>query len=324
MNKEKALIQKELVLGFIKYKGNLVNEGAMDAKKSAEVLLGIDQVLRFFMELHMPELSKIEYEIPVRIKKGSWVAETVESILENWWRSVGLIAVTKYFGSALSEMAKNDIKDKGIKDIFKYSFESIVKVIKLAKHLGSLEIKKIQTVKFHENNTIATVKNADNEELDFPVNIIDLYIKCPPNLFNKLASVIEDERELKIGYGNLEDNSVSISNKFKYVFSKEEDTEEIVLPELKHGEYVELEGHITRGNENSNTIGFQYKGHIITSFPSTGKINNYKDKLFTNCLIKGIVERIDKNNVYKEKKPRIKFYEIVSNEKPKLDLFSEQ
>ena len=111
----------------------------------------------------------------------------------------------------------------------------------------------------------------------------------------------------------------------KYIFSrKEEDLNEILFPDLIHGQYIELEGHVTRGNENANTIGFEYKNHILTCLLAQGNITKYKNLLFTNCIIKGYVDRLDKEGNIKEKRPRINFNELLLNqgEEPGLDLFN--
>ena len=49
-----------------------------------------------------------------------------------------------------------------------------------------------------------------------------------------------------------EDEEVTVSTK------KDDDDEEILFPELIHDSFVELEGHIIRGNQNSNTIGLAF------------------------------------------------------------------
>ena len=85
----------------------------------------------------------------------------------------------------------------------------------------------------------------------------------------------------------------------------------IVFPELKHDAYVELEGYVTRGNENTNTIGFQYMDHILTCRSIKKSIVDYKPELFTNCLIKGYVDRTDKFGKFIEKKPRINFIDLI-------------
>lgn len=157
-----------------------------------------------------------------------------------------------------------------------------------------------------------------------PVEVLELYSNCPQTVFNKLTKIVEEEREMVVGI--YDDNVIveeTITTKHKHIFSKTEEDEEIVLPELKHGDYAELQGHITRGNEKSNTIGFLYQGHIITSYPDSGNIKQHKSKLFSNCLLKGYVDRLDKDGSLKEKRPRIRFIDIVNLEKPNADLFDQ-
>lgn len=310
------------ILAYIKYEGNLVKDGYLDARKSGEILVGIDELLRYFIYQENPEVKKFEFEIPVRIRKGSWEAIFPEDIESYAFGAFGLWMAGKYFGSALEEIAKNDFKDVSLKLVVKNAFENILRVIKLAKHLGTLAKKKFDHVEFNENNELVKITNSNGEELWFAVEILDLYTNCPQLIFNKLTKVIEEERELIIGIEK-ENTFVEekITTKYKSIFTKIEDEDETVLPELKHGEYVELQGHITRGNENANTIGFLYQSHIITCYPESGNIKQHKSKLFNNCVLKGFVDRLDKDGNIIEKRPRIRFIEVQDIEKPSISLF---
>ena len=40
---------EEKYIGYLKYSGKSVEDGLMDARKSAEALLGFDEVLRYFI-----------------------------------------------------------------------------------------------------------------------------------------------------------------------------------------------------------------------------------------------------------------------------------
>jgi len=50
----------------------------------------------------------------------------------------------------------------------------------------------------------------------------------------------------------------------KIIYSKspEEGFDDFIFPEIQHEDEVRLEGKLTRGNEQSNTVGFEYQGHI--------------------------------------------------------------
>lgn len=312
----------EDVLAYIKYDGNLVQDGYLDARKSGEVLVGIDEVLRYFIYQENPEIKNFEFEIPVRIRKGSWEAIFPENIENYALGAFGLWMAGKYVGSALEEIAKNDFKDVSLTLIFKSAFENILKVVKLAKHLGTLAKKKFEQVIFSENNEFVKITNDNGEELWVSVEVLELYSNCPQTLFSKLTKIVEEERELTIG---IEEGDLFIEEKIttrsKHIFTKVEDEDETVLPELRHGEYVELQGHITRGNEKANTIGFLYQGHIITCYPDSGNIKQHKSKLFNNCVLKGFVDRQDKDGNVNEKRPRIRFLEVQDLEKPNISLF---
>lgn len=314
--------ESDEILAFIKYKGKLVENGYLDARKSGEALIGIDELIRYFVYQEYPQIKEFEFEIPVRVRKGSWETIFPENIDKFALGAFGLWMAGKYMGSALEEVAKNDFKDVSFKEIFQKSFQGIVNVIKLSKHLGSLARKKFDNIQFSQNNKLVKITNENGQGLWIPIEVLDLYSNCPQTIFNKLTKIVEEERELIFGFN--EDNIIveeTITNKYKYIFTKTEEDDEIVLPELRHGEYVEIDGHITRGNEKSNTIGFMYQGHIITCYPNTGNIKQHKSKLFSNCLLKGFVDRLDKDGNVKEKRPRIRFNDIVTLEKPIAELF---
>ena len=215
------------------------------------------------------------------------------------------------------------ISKKSVLEIcLKKHLKGVINVIKLSKHLGTLGKKKFDNVTFGENNELVKITNDNGEELWIQVEVLELYTNCPQSIFSKLTRIVEEKRELIVGV--YEENTVfeeTITNKHKCIFSKPDEDDEIVLPELRHGEYVEIQGRITRGNEKSNTIGFLYDGHILTCHPQKGNIKQHKSKLFSNCLIKGFVDRLDKDGNIKEKRPRINFIDAINLEKPGINLF---
>lgn len=319
-------------IGYIKYDGPSLENGYLDIRKSAEILLGIDEVLRYFLYQIDPKIQDLEFEIPVRIRKGSW--ETlIPSNIQDWLIAAGGIGLTKYLATAVTELAKNDVGDNGIKDVFKSVFKSIKWVLKIAKHLDTLKVKHFNDASFREENgdTLVGVKNDKDETLHVPYKYLLLYTKCPEKLFSKLAKFVDENKDLEIGINQSEpldkddtERGIKITKKDKYIFTKQEEDDGILFPELEHGKYVELEGYVTRGNENSNSIGFEYLRHIITCYPSVGNIKEYKELLFTNCRIKGYVDREDEHGNIIERRPKIKFIhleEIPSSGKD-LDLFN--
>ncbi|MGJ8666314.1 MAG: hypothetical protein ACSHW7_08115 [Patiriisocius sp.] len=305
-------------LAYFKYSGEAVENGYLDLRKSADALNGIDELFRYFLTQQDPELAKIDFEIPARVRKGSWEALIPENIGE-WLQLILGTGVTTYTVAALKEMAKSDFKDAGFKTVFKKIIKSIKWCIQLAKHLGTTRRKNFDNVKFKEENGIQFIGviNENGEILFVPKMYLELFTQLPPSIFSKLAKPIEPERELSIDFADDEKNDAddtteaTISYANKDIFYTKDEEEEILFPELEHGMYVEIDGHVTRGNENSNTIGFQYSGHILTCYPEQGNISKEKTKLFTNCTIKGFIDRQDKKGVYIEKRPRIRFLELV-------------
>ncbi len=310
-----AELEKEDIFAQIKYEGELVNDGYLDARKAGEALLGIDESLRYFLYQESPKFQDIEIEIPVRVRKGSWEAIFLDNFDAILLKTALVWGASKYFGSALSEMAKKDFKDLGFKDIFKRAFRGMTWVFKIADHLGTLGHKKIEKVKFSDDNRNIILENTNGHILLVPIEFLELYSQCPSNLFHKLAKIVDVERELIVGYNeNNEFTFQKVTNDNKQIFIYEDD-EDILFPELGHNDYVELNGHVTRGNENSNTIGFLYEGHILTCYPNEGNVKHYKNALFTNGIIKGYVDRLDKKTgELIEKRPRIKFIEILSKD----------
>lgn len=315
-------MDKNEYIGYLKYHGELVKDGYLDARKAATALIGFDEVLRYFIHQESPRFQEIEFEIPVKIEKGSWLAFIPDTIQE-WLLTGGGIAATTYLTTAAKKLAENDFKDVGIKDLFKKAFQGFYWVVKLATHIKTLKKSKFENVKFRNDNKEVGILNESGEILYIPTEFLEFYTNCPDSLFAKISEIIEPERELEIGLSEKEETvPINYLDKDIFFIKKEED-DEIVLPELKHGDYVELSGHITRGNENSNTLGFLYMDHILTCKPREGSIIRFKTNLFSNVLIKGFVDRLDKDGFFKEKKPRIEIIQLVeTQEKKENDLFN--
>lgn len=307
------------ILAYLKYDGKKVEEGYLDIRKSAEALTGLDEIKRYFLYQEDPEIQKYEFEIPIQLKKGSWEILIPENVDDLFIKGVVFWGITKYFGTMVGEMAKNDIGNYGFKDLLKKSMNAFSWVLQIGKHLGTMKKDKFTNVKFKDNNTSIGIPNDNNELLFVPSECIDHYVNCPPKIFSKIADVIEEERELKLGIketNGFAEITININQKNIFTSAKEDDVE-ILFPELRHNDYVELEGHITRGNEKSNTIGFLYEGHILTCYPNVGNIYQNKDKLFSNCILKGYVDRQNEEGEIIEKRPRIKYIDLIISYKNK-------
>jgi hypothetical protein len=320
---ERNMEQEEKYLGYMKYKGELVEEGFMDARKSAQALLGFDEAVRFFIFQQAPELRKTDFELPVRVKKGSW--EIVIPDIIDLVKLSGGTVLTAYGIKAAQQMAERDFENFGFKDVLKKSLMAIQWVIKIGKHLGDLTIKKFDRVTFKDNNQLIGISNSEGEVLYVPKQFLEFYILSSTKLLSGISELVDLERVLSIGV-YLDDGLIeeSVTKKYKSIFTQNDnEPEELLFPELEHGQNVILEGEVTRGNEMSNTIGFGYKGHIITCLPETGSIVRFKPSLFLKSRIHGSISRLDEHGRRDSKRPKIIVSKIepIESENDQSDLF---
>lgn len=66
--------QKYEEVGYIKYSGRDVERGVIDAGSAGSALLGLDEALRYFNTQQSPGFARLEYDIPVQTRPGSWEA----------------------------------------------------------------------------------------------------------------------------------------------------------------------------------------------------------------------------------------------------------
>lgn len=286
----------------------------MDARKSAQALLGVDEAVRFFVFQQAPELRIVDFEFPVKVKKGSW-----EIVIGGILLAYGVKAAQK--------MAENDFKDIGLKDVFKKALHAIQWMIRIGKHMGDLTIKKFENVQFRDNNALIGIRNFQGEYLYVPKEFLDFYASASPALLKKMSEVVEEERSLSVGiFDGQTVIEETVTRKHRQIFTHEvEEPEEVLFPELEHGQSVILEGELTRGNEMSNTVGIGYQGHILTGIPEVGSIVRFKSSLFLRCRIHGWVSREDEKGRLGARRPRIIFTRIepLENDDNNHQLFSE-
>lgn len=316
----------EEYIGYIKYKGDSVSDGMMDARRSAEALLGFDSAMRHFVVQQYSDLKGIDFEMPIRIRKGSWEALIPETIGGMVQASMAL-AGTAYATKAIQTAAANDFENIGLKDIFKKSLEAMKWMVKIGKHLGTLTTKEFKNVRFSDNNGLIGIPNGEGEVLYVPKEYLDLYVTCSPKILEGVASVVDSDKTLFIGtIENGEVDEVVIGNSEKNIFCKpNDDSDDILFPELVHGANVILDGEVTRENKTSNSMGFKYLGHILTSHPESGSIVRFKPLLFLNCRLHGVVSRMDENGRVESKRPKLLFshLEPLDQDVSGGDLFEE-
>jgi len=301
------------VVGYIKYDGRLVDEGMLDAKSAAKALHGFDHALRYFVTQQRPELATVEYPIPVRLERGSWWAIIPQSV-EVWIQTALGIAATAYLTKAASKMAERDFQNVGFRDVFRAALRSVQWIIKIGKHVGTLAQKVRAGLRWRNENREVGIPNEHGELLYVPREVFELYLECPSSILSEMASVVEFERQLTVGLdeaGLIEE--VTITRRERAIFyADEEETGEVLFPELAHGQDVRLEGIVTRGNERTNSIGFLYNEHVLTCYPRHGSIVRFKPHMFLRCRIAGQITRENTDTGEPdEPRPKIIFDDLV-------------
>lgn len=287
-------------VGYFIYEGLGVKEGIIDARAGGLALLGIDECIRYFAERENPILQKYSYELPVQTKKGSW--------------EVLLIGAVSIFGAAYlkksaEKMAENDFKDIGLKDVLKKSAQAVVYLIKLIKHKkGELDLNR-EKFSWDMNRKVAIIKNDSGDELEVPAEYIKWYASLPQNALKNIAYGVRDDITLTIGAQTDEHvyltTEIRENEKIFFGYPDEENPAEFLFPEFRDGDGVMIRGRLTRGNEQTNSVGVEHQGHVLNCIPEAGNINRYKPLLFTNCLIKGTVTRFPRGGAKPERKPTI-------------------
>jgi len=315
-------VDEDKYLGYIKYDGPLVEDGLMDARKQAKALIGFDSALRYFIAKRAPEFRNLDFEIPVRVRKGSWEALIPETVAG--WVQAGLgVVATAYFTKAAQKMADKDFEDFGITDLFRLAIESIKWFARIGKHMGNVAIRKFESVQFTDDLTRIGITNDNGEVLFVPKHILDLYVSTNPRLLESMAENIQEGRSLVIGSlqaNGIDEEIVDVLDKSIFCDEDAELDEDVLFPELVHGDYVVLEGEVTRENKTSNSMGFKYNDHILTAYPETGSIVRYKPLLFLKCRLFGTVNRIDELGRIGARRPKLYFSNLEPLEEDRDDL----
>lgn len=270
----------------------------------------MDRVLRHYFIALEPGLQNLDFELPVRVRAGSWEALIPET-LEQWLKAGAGAAITTYVVTAAKKAAENDIGDRGLKDLIRNAFRGAQWFIRVGKHLGRIERSALEQAKIDSENLLIGIPNKEGEFLWIPKFHFDLLQSAPSNLLSGVASVVNEETTLVIGVVEEEDLAeVRVSHDVRSIFVEEEEEEEILFPELEHGMKVELEGRVTRGNGESNTIGFKYIGHILTCIPESGSIIRFKTVMFSRAKIVGVITRELAEGELLSPRPKIIFSDL--------------
>lgn len=326
MLNEEAIDQEKYdgYIGYIRYFGEPIKHGLFDMRKAATALLGFDDILKYFLIKEDSDFSKIDLEIPIKVREGSWevlIPEIIDKCISIKGGSTAAISVYAY--NVLQQSAKDGFFESGpakdIKKVFKASLVAAKWVIKIATHVKGFKKKIDGAIPIPETQEV-NLPDEKGKYLLVPKKYFDLFVECREDLFAKNSSIVDSEIVFELGV--VEDGKgsvVQISSQNRGFFCKEETgEEEIILPELEDGQYVELEGEILRLTENMNTIGFSYRGHTLTCKPKDGNLVSYKEKIvskrfdhvFATVRMKGVVDRSSSNQEFKKRRPMIFFVDI--------------
>ena len=291
-------------VGYVKYSGESLRKGIIDAGSAGTALLGLDEALRFFNIQQSPVFALLDYDIPVQTKAGSW-----EAVVLGGGAVVGGTFALTYVKKAAEKLAENDFKDVGLKDVLRSSMSAIQALAKLVMHTRRTRNWVVERIEPRGPLDMAVVTNTRGDELKVPVQYLRWYRDMPPRLLAKLTSVVRSNRVLTIGVTKGDEKSdVSIYEADKILFedneidNREEDT---LFPELVHGADAELVGRMIRGSEASNSAGLEYQGHVINCIPAIGSVRQYKAALFLRCKVQGQVNRHSKSRLVADRRPTI-------------------
>lgn len=290
-------------VGFIKYSGDAVSHGVIDAGTAGLALIGLNEAIRFFNEKQAPSFAKLDYEIPVKTEPGSWTAYVLAAI----GTGAGVFALS-YAKKAGEKMAEKDFEDIGFRDIFRKSLSAIQFLIQLVKHTGRNKGWDTNGMVVRENGTEIGIRNKHGEIIFLPVEFFRWYGSLPSQLLFKMTSVITTERIFSIGVkngGSYKEVTVEAAERGLFTYEPVYDDELFLFPELEHGQPVRLEGKLIRGNEASNSVGLEYEGHVLNCLPERGNVRQFKPALFLKCVVEGTVSRLTKQRLVAEKRPTI-------------------
>lgn len=315
-------MESENYVGYLKFYGKNIENGIIQADIAGQALIGFDECIRFFNKKQNPEIILYDYKIPVITEKGSWVVWVLGSM-------AGMAGIfgTAYLKKAGEKMAEKDFQDIGFSDIFRKSLLALKNLVDLIKHKkGNINW---ENEDFHieqkNDSFFVSIKNESGESILIPIEQLEWFKNIPKKSLEKIVQGVMVGQSLSIGVRNENENfdSTSITNEEKSLFlsSEEDEQEEVIFPELVHGETTQLEGKLVRGNEKTNSLGFEYKGVILNCHPTKGSIRQYKSSLFLKCKIDCYINRHEKSDLILDKKPTLHIERVEPLESDQLNLF---
>ncbi len=307
----------------LKYVGKKTVDGVMDARLSAEALLGFDKMMRHAIRAKDSRLKDLDFDLPVKVCEGSWAIVLPAAI--------GSVVITAYLRTLAKQAAKNGLFEtasfhaQDAKKAILWAGRAISSFIKIANHVKQLADNEL-TVRGTSSPLEIEIINSSGQSLVVSIEHLEFFQRAPRNLLERNARIIEDERELVLEVGDhSESTRISAADRCIYVSDEDPDDGEVIFPELVHGEKVELEGQIIRINESTKTVGFRYRNHTLTIVPDDGHLEQYKTQIVSagsehifsdSVIVYGVVDRENGEGGFKTKRPRVIFTDIRSMETP--------
>lgn len=277
-------------VGFISYERDGAPTGVIDACAGGLALTGIDEAVRYFNRQQHRGFADGSYEIPVYTGEGSWVAVVL---------GIAAIPITTfasaYAKKAAEKMAEKDFADTGFRDIARKSMDALVRLVELIKHMNGMPDWSAAEIRWSRDASVAYIYDKNGAVLEVPAEYVKWYKQVPKGILRKLSAPIVGGGSATFGAQQENGNfrSVNIGYGEASLLKDDEDVadDSFLFPELKHGEEIELEGLITRGNQSTNSIGFQYKDHILNCVPESGNVRRFKAAMFLHCMVTAIINR---------------------------------
>lgn len=298
-------------IGYLKLQGPDIENGILGARESANALMAFDTALRYLLGQKDPTFLNANFEIPVKVREGSWEALIPQTITD-WLIAGGGVFIT----TGAAKVASNTFKDKDLAALARDGVKLLQGVVKIAKHVGRLgDSKAAKGVRFLNNNTEVEIPNDEGVYIRTTREELETYVKMPHKMVEEIVQFLGQERILTVGEvdanGVTHEEIITHSQRKIFIAAEEEEADQgVILPELAHGQYVELVGLATRGNKLTNTIGFKYQDHVLTCMPSGAPITAFKAGLFRQCLIKGRIIR-SRDPMIKRDAPKIVFEQLT-------------
>lgn len=312
-------------VGFIRVDGGDIVDGQIDIHTAKTLLQGTQEALDYFLRREDSDLAKEkELNYPISTRDGCWeiLVPFADTLVTLGIAGVGALGsavgtgVHSYAKTTGDLVAKRHFADKDRKEVFEAAFRKLEAVIRIAQHLGTVDHKKPLNVTLEGGlSKKALLTNDQGNVMSVSTDELDTFKACPEKLLRSLGSVVTDYRTVSIGYKPVasEIREAVIDIDTKEIFAPASEPHEVVLPELLHGQHVNLRGTVVRGNKITNTIGFQYGGHVITCEPNARPITGYLSAHYQICDLTGVVMRTPASDVMdgKRDRPKIIFDNLI-------------